>query len=215
MEAADRALCSLEGNWLADEKSYYQGEHEAEDGPPVDPASIPTSELKDGNYKDLRTLRDFVDAMKAKEDEAAPWINHPNHPLASAFREAYPLDGKGQFFGAGQHAEGGGASLWMLLKDTPFSRGTQEIEGWNSKDLHDRARGTYVYEPEGDPVKVCTQCDKAFDTQTEVLDSVILSALWEELRDHWGWTQPLFLCADCLQVRHKADCEPKGSSDSE
>jgi hypothetical protein len=55
----------------------------------------------------------------------------PPHPLLVAFREVYPV--------------GSSCSLWMLLSDTPYSRGYVELDGWNSRDERARARGDYVY----------------------------------------------------------------------
>jgi hypothetical protein len=55
----------------------------------------------------------------------------PPHPLLVAFREVYPV--------------GSSCSLWMLLSDTPYSRGYVELGGWNSRDERARARGDYVY----------------------------------------------------------------------
>ncbi len=75
---AKQAYENLAINWLCDERDNYDAE---------DPDEIPTAELKDSNYKDLRVLQDYYN----EEDEPTKEVTlcGLNEDQVQKFKQSY------------------------------------------------------------------------------------------------------------------------------
>ena len=54
-QLAEKHFANLHAVWIYDEQKYYEEEHDVESAD-----DIPTSKLKESNYKDLRVVKDFL-----------------------------------------------------------------------------------------------------------------------------------------------------------
>jgi len=64
VSVAIRAFEGLAANWWKDEaRDYEETYNESDDDDFFDPADIPTADLKEHNYRDLRVLKDYFDEL--------------------------------------------------------------------------------------------------------------------------------------------------------
>ena len=55
-QLAEKHFDNLHSVWIYDEQKYYEEEHDVESAD-----DIPTSKLKESNYKDLRVIQEFFE----------------------------------------------------------------------------------------------------------------------------------------------------------
>ena len=55
-QLAEKHFANLHAVWIYDEQKYYEEEHDVESAD-----DIPTSKLKESNYKDLRVVQEFFE----------------------------------------------------------------------------------------------------------------------------------------------------------